>query len=241
MLATKEDIISKLRRDIASWEGFRPSESNETISVGLEAIENSFPNKTFPTAAIHEFISTCPEDTSATGGFITGIVQSLLARGGACVWVSYTRRLYPPALKQFGLDADRIVFADVIREKDVLWVAEEALKSIGVTAVICETRQLSFKESQRLQLAVENSRATGFIIRKECKAINTTACVTRWMVTAAPSVLRPGMPGVGLPRWNIELQKVRNGVPGKWTVEWKRKNFRLVTPERAAERSQHYA
>ena len=28
------------------------------------------------------------------------------------------------------------------------------------------------------------------------------------------------MPGVGMPRWKVELLKVRNGVPGEWIVEW---------------------
>ena len=28
------------------------------------------------------------------------------------------------------------------------------------------------------------------------------------------------MPGVGFPRWNVELLKVRNGKPGSWQLEW---------------------
>lgn len=241
MLATKEDIIAKLRRDIASWEGFRPPEPGKAGTIGLGAIERSFPNAVFPTGVVHEFISSCPEDSSACGGFIMGVVSTIIAQGGACIWVSYTRRIFPPALKSFGIDPHRIVFADVPYEKDVLWVAEEALKCEGVTAVICETRNLSFMESRRLQLAVEKSRATGFILRKDVKKVSTTACIARWQVSAVPSELRPGVPGVGFPRWQVELQKVRNGTPGSWTVEWKRKNFRMVLPEQATERSRRYA
>jgi len=37
--------------------------------------------------------------------------------------------------------------------------------------------------------------------------------------------LKNGMPGVGFPRWQIELLKVRNGKPGKWTVEWSAGRF----------------
>jgi len=241
MLATKEDIISKLRKDIVFWEGFRPPEPGQTGSMGLGMIEKAFPNAVFPTGAVHEFISSSPEDTAACGGFITGVVRSLISDGGACIWVSWTRRIYPPALKSFGIDPERIVFADVPFEKDVLWVAEEALKCDGVATVICETRNLSFMESRRLQLAVEKSKATGFILRKDVKKINTTACVARWQVTAIPSELRAGVPGVGFPRWQVDLQKVRNGTPGSWIVEWKRKAFSLVLPEQVAERSRRYA
>jgi protein ImuA len=36
------------------------------------------------------------------------------------------------------------------------------------------------------------------------------------------------MPGVGFPRWGVELQKVRNGKPGKWIIEWTAGGFREV-------------
>lgn len=225
MNATKQELIDKLRRDLLGWEGFRPVAPEERQSFGLGPIENAFPNQTFPTGALHEFISTRPEFTAAIGGFIAGIMQTLLEKGGVCVWVSYTRRIYPPALKRFGVDPDRIIFIDVVREKDVLWVTEEALKCQGIAAVICETRLLSLLESRRLQLAIEQSQVTGFILRKDVRQLNNTACTARWTVKPLRSKLRSGMPGVGHPRWQIELLKVRNGQPGSWTLEWKNNAF----------------
>lgn len=225
MNATKQEMIDKLRKDLLGWEGFRPVAPEERQSFGLGPIENAFPNRVFPTGALHEFISTRPEFTAAIGGFIAGIMQTLLEKGGVCVWVSYTRRIYPPALKRFGVDPDRIIFIDVTREKDVLWVTEEALKCQGIAAVICETRLLSFMESRRLQLAIEQSQVTGFILRKDVKVFNTTACTARWTVKPLRSKLRLGMPGVGHPRWQVDLLKVKNGQPGSWTLEWKNNAF----------------
>src|ERR1700743_3141463 len=214
MTATKKEIISKLRQDLLAWEGFRPVAPEERQSFGLGSIENAFPNQTFPTGALHEFISARPEFTAAIGGFIAGILQTLLEKGGVCVGVSYTRRIYPPALKRFGVSPDRIIFVDVTREKDVLWVTEEALKCGGIAAVICETRLLNFMDSRRLQLAIEQSQVTGFILRKDTKQANTTACTARWTVKPLRSKLRPGIPGVGHPRWQVELLKVKHGTPG---------------------------
>jgi protein ImuA len=37
--------------------------------------------------------------------------------------------------------------------------------------------------------------------------------------------LEDDMPGVGFPRWNVELLKVRNGKPGSWQIEWKAGKF----------------
>src|ERR1700753_3210578 len=128
MVATKEDIIAKLRQDIISWEGFRPIEAGAITQFGLGPIEAAFPNHVFPIGTIHEVLSHCPEDTSACAAFIAGIVKTLLSNGGICLWVSWTRRIYPPALKLFGVDPDRVIFVDVPLQKDVLWVTEEFLK-----------------------------------------------------------------------------------------------------------------
>jgi protein ImuA len=241
MTAQKEDIISKLRQDILQWEGFRPPLPGMAGSFGLGPVETAFPNGVFPTGAIHEFISLCPEDTAACGGFISGLVKTLLQHGGTCLWISWSRRIYPPGLKLFGVDPDHVVFVDVPLLKDVLWVAEEALKCEGVAAVICEVNQMSFMESRRLQLAVEQSHVTGFILHKGARKVGTTACVARWKIQQVPSELRAGMPGVGFPRWRVELLKVRNGNPGCWTIEWSRRRFNPILPQKAAEKLRRYA
>jgi protein ImuA len=241
METAKEQIITKLRQDIMAWEGFRPPQPGTNSNLGLGPMENAFPNAIFPTGAIHEFISERPEDTAACGAFIAGLSGSILKNGGICVWVSWTRRIYPPALKLFGLDPDRIIFVDVPLQKDILWVTEEALKCEGIATVICETGELSFMESRRLQLAVEQSHVTGFVLRKSVKKISTTACVARWKIQQRPSELRPGMPGVGFPRWQVELLKVRNGKPGQWLMEWKRGQFMPVMPHKVQEGQRLYA
>lgn len=241
MLQTKEEIISQLRQDMIRWEGFRPPQPGTSKDMGLGALAASFSEGVFPTGVIHEFISSTPEDTAASGGFIAGLVQKLLNSGGACLWISYTRRIYPPALKLFGVDPDRVIFIDVPLQKDVLWVTEQALKCEGVATVICETKDLSFTESQRLQLAVEKSHVTGFILRKDVRKINTTACVTRWKIRPVRSQLRAGMPGVGHPRWQVELLKVRNGKPGNWTIEWKKQDFQTIILPQIIEPARRYA
>lgn len=241
MTATKQEIIDKLRRDILTREGFRAPAAGGRTEFGLGPLESAFPDQTFPTGVLHEFISTRPEDTAAAGGFIAGLMQVLLADGGAGIWVSYTRRIYPPALKRYGLDPDRMIFIDVKKEKDVLWVTEEALKCGGVAVVVCETKRLTFMESRRLQLAIEKSRVTGFVLRKDTRILNTTACTARWTVRPVGSQLRPGMPGVGHPRWKVDLLKVKNGQPGSWTIEWQRKRFHPIAEQTLITEQQLYA
>src|SRR5690606_12434320 len=107
-------------------------------NVGLGPIESAFPNAVFPKNAIHEFLTLAPENAAACNGFIAGILQALMQHGGACLWISASRSLFPPSLKAFGVEPHRIIFIDLQREKDVLWAMEEALKCEGLTAVIAE-------------------------------------------------------------------------------------------------------
>ena len=113
----------------------------------------------------------------------------------------------------------------VQRERDMLWAMEEALKCRGLAAVIAEVREISFAESRRLQLAVESSKVTGFLLRSDPRKLNTTTCVARWQVSALPSEPEEGLPGIGFPRWQVDLLRVRNGSPGSWKMEWAENGF----------------
>jgi protein ImuA len=225
----QKEIISKLQKDILQQEGYKHQPADIKGIAGLGAIEAAFPGGVFPAGAIHEFLAFEPEHGAASSGFIAGLLNTLMQKESACVWVSAVRKLFPPALKAFGVVPDRIIFVNVPREKDVLWVMEEALKCKGLAAVIAEVRELTFMQSRRLQLVVETSCVTGFILRNDARRMNPTACTARWQIKPVPSQLEDGMPGVGFPRWQVELLRVRNGKPGRWTVEWQSGQFNLVT------------
>ncbi|RPE14220.1 Error-prone repair protein ImuA [Chitinophaga lutea] len=231
MSSSKADIIAALQREILSLQGYRAEGDDVAVKVGLESIMRSFSGAVFPTGAIHEFLTEAPEQTAASGGFITGLLAALMQRGGACIWISTTGRLFPPALKAFGVEPDRFIFINLEREKDVLWAMEECLKCEGLAAVIADLADISFAQSRRLQLAVEQSRVTAFILRTSSRKLQPIASTARWKIAPLPSRLEDGMPGVGFPCWHVELLKVRNGYPGMWKVEWLADHF-VVLPER---------
>jgi protein ImuA len=227
----KKEIVRRLQQDILLWEGYKPPSSDKNNLIGLGSIESAFPNGIFPTAAIHEFMVNEPEHAAASGGFIAGLIQSIAKHGGACLWISASRTLFPPALKRFGLEPDQIIFIDVKRERDVLWVTEEALKCDGIVVAVSELSTLSFSESRRLQLAVEKSKATGFILRNSLKRFSATTSAARWMITPIQSQLEGNMPGVGFPRWKVELLKVKNGNAVTAMIEWTASGFKPVVEQ----------
>lgn len=223
----KSDMIQWLQKEILPLQGFKKPGQFQNHITNLGPIDAAFPGNTFPLGAVHEFITTSRENAAATNSFITGVLSQVFSPASVFLWIG-KRSIFPPALKHFGIEPDRVIFIDLLKPKDVLWTIEEALKCKSVTAVIGELKELSFTESRRLQLAVEQSHVTGFIHRHNPRSEHTVACVTRWKIKPAPCVTEDGMPGVGFPRWNVQLLKVRNGKPGTWELEWSGLGFRYV-------------
>lgn len=222
--ASKSEIMERLQKQILSLQGFKEP-TTQRINTGLGPIETAFPNHIFPTGVIHEFISPAAEDAAATTGFMAGLLGRLMNQGGPCLWIGRKRMLFPPSLKLFGIDPDRVIFIDLTRERDVLWTIEEALKCDALSAVVGELTEINFMQSRRLQLAVEQSRVTGLMHCYHPDKIGNTTSVARWKITPIASELDDGIPGVGYPRWNVELLKIRNGKPGAWQLQWAADHF----------------
>jgi protein ImuA len=227
MQPSKADIIARLQKEILPLQGYKKA-AVDGVNINLGPINQSFPNHSFPVAAIHEFIAASAEDAAATTGFVTGILSFLMQLQGAAIWINHSQTVFPPALKGFGIAPEKIIFIHLKKEKEMLWAMEEALQCEGLAAVIAEIPELNFNNSRRLQLAVEKSRVTGFIIRQQPKIISTTASITRWKITPLPTKFLNGMPGLAFPRWNIELLKVRNGKPGNWQMQFVGGQFKPV-------------
>ncbi|NLR58141.1 Error-prone repair protein ImuA [Chitinophaga polysaccharea] len=220
MPTTKADIIAQLQKDILLLQGHQPTLNNAAVDVGLGPLREAFPGGIFPTGHIHELISMGAEEAAATSGFLSGILGCLMQDGGICIWISTNRMIFPPALQHFGIVPDQVVFVDVSRDKDALWAMEEALKCNGLAAVVGELKEISFTASRRLQLAVEQSKVTGFVHRHQPRQLTSTTCVARWQITPLVSEQEERMPGPGFPSWQVALLKMRSGKPGSWRLTW---------------------
>ncbi len=230
MIQAKNDIIAALQSDILRLQGFKPALTGQR-DAGLGPIRECLPNGIFPVGAVHEFIIDSPGNTASTTAFIASLLASLTDGKATTLWLGKTASVFPPGLVHFGIQPHRCIFVDLAL-KDMAWAMEESLKCGALTAVIGGMDQLSFTESRRLQLAVEKSQVTGFVLRKWKKNINTTACVSRWKIMSVHSETMDGLPGVGFPKWSVELLRMRNGKTGKWEVSWKEGKFCYGSEER---------
>lgn len=226
-MPTNADILAQLRQEVLTLQGFKTPTLEVADPIGLGRINAAFPNGVFPRAALHEFLCRAPESMAAAGGFIAGLLAALLRGGGTALWIGRRRTLYPPALQAFGIDPAQVLFVDNVREKDLPWALDEAVKCKALGAVVGELRDLSFTDSRRFQLAIEGSGVPLFVLRPGARAgANTAVC--RWQIAPLASEAPDGLPGPGHPRWRVRLLKVRNGQPGSWDVEWAARRFRVL-------------
>jgi len=118
-------------------------------------------------------------------------------------------------------------------------VMEDALRTPGVVAVIGEADEVDLVAGRRLQLACEQSQATGFVLRRRPfggagKGETGSAAATRWTIAPSPSEPAAGDPGLGAQRWQVKLERCRGGRTGAWIMEGREEEddaahpFRLV-------------
>jgi len=229
MSSTKHDIIQQLEKEILPLQGYKPPAPGRQFSLGMRPVEEAFPNGVFPTGAMHEFLAANQDEAAARCGFTAAVVGKLMQDRGVCIWIGRKMEVFPRSLAQFGIGPERVIFITPGSETQVIWAMEEALKCEGLAAVVGNIRDIDLTASRRLQLAVEQSRVTGFILHERSRQVAPVAAVARWRITPLPSVLEDELPGVGFPRWQVDLIKVRNGRPGKWVVEWSARGFHVVS------------
>jgi protein ImuA len=229
--------IEELRESIQRLEG-AAGRRRLVLPFGIKAIDQHLPGGGLALGALHEV-------AGGGNGAIHGAAAALFAAGivartrGKVLWCLTRQDLFAPALAQAGLMPGRVIFVEASDEKSVLICFEEGLRHGGLGAVVAEVARLSMTASRRLQLAAEGSGTIGLAIRRwrrPAEAVDfgqPTASVTRWRVTVLPATPLP-VPGVGRPRWQLELIRCRAGESADFEVEACDAKGRLALPSKLA-------
>ncbi|WP_245578949.1 ImuA family protein [Cucumibacter marinus] len=239
----RESRIEALRRHIADRETVLTAPA-AALPLGPGDIDRSLPGGGLALGTLHEILPAAWRDIPATLGFGFALAARLLAaRPGPVLWVLPTHLshrhglLYPPGFAAMGLDPDRIIAVTVKSGQNLLWALEEGLDHPALAGVIGlmpgDDHSYDFTASRRLVLRAHQSGVTALMLRDQPPegAGEATAALTRWQVGALPSIARPyrnaALPGLGLPRWRIELIKCKQGAPGGWEVTWDHETLSL--------------
>jgi protein ImuA len=225
----KKALFSRLKSEMMALQGCPvPAIGIKTAALGLGEVESAFAHGIFPRSGMQEFISRHTEQSAATSGFMAALAGRLMKEEGMCVWVSTKRMIFPLSLGYFGVSPDHVIFIDLKKEKDLLWVIEESLGCTALSVVVGEVRDLTLTESRRLQLVLEKSKITCLLHRISPRLSNPVSALCRWQVSHLPTGHE--LPGVGFPRWQINIDKIRNGLPGSWHLGWDGEQFVDVLP-----------
>lgn len=227
-------VLEDLRARIARIEG--AGARHGAIPFGVDAIDARLAGGGIVTGALHEIAGSpdLADDASATI-FLAGILARV---EGPVFWCLKWRDLFAPALHLAGLHPDRVIHVEAGSDANVLLAMEECLRHPGLAGVVGELTQYSTTASKRLQLAAEGSGVPAFVFRRASRpdqAIDGTAAVTRWRITAAPSE-DLGIPSLGRPRWRAALERSRGGNPHNWIVEGCDAQGRIALPAALVDR-----
>src|SRR3982750_3607213 len=98
MAAERAKTFAQLQEDILRFEGFKPV-ANPLINSVLGPLREVFPSGAFPLGVVHEFQldrqnSAC--SMAASVGFIAALISPMLISGGVMLWMSASRKVFPP-------------------------------------------------------------------------------------------------------------------------------------------------
>lgn len=170
------------------------------------------------------------------------IVLALARARGRILWCAPDwsgHRLYPPGLVQLGLDPARILLVRLPRAEELLHAAHDGLRA-GWQVVLELDKPLGLIPARRLQLAAEEGGGIGLVMRAGaepwCDDGLVPSARTRWRIAMAGGATASGVLWPARLRLDLRLMRSREGLPGRYCVEWDHASRALSVVSAAADR-----
>jgi len=205
----QSEIVRELRERLKQMECSNRLQE-DVLSTGVDAFDQLFPRGGLPVGTLIEWLSEGEGIGSAMLSLAVGV--KLLEKGGALVVLDGHGEFYPPAAAHLGIPLERTLVVQPRNEREVLWTAEQALRSPGVALLWVRAKNLNERAYRRLQLAAEIGGGLGFLLRPVAQQHQPSWAWARLFVKAVrdeevqPSIAR---------WWRIELLHCRGGPAGK--------------------------
>jgi protein ImuA len=191
-----------------------------------------------PKAALTEIHGPETRDAGAVAGFALALLGRLVncdPAAGPALWIGTAQAWqeggfpYARGLQTlFGIAPQSLLFCEVPKLTDALWVAEEAARLTTLSAVVLEIRgnpqRLDLTASRRLHARAQQAAKPVLLLRQAALA-EPTAAPVRLIVEPAVSALRSTLAGpldgsIGRPAFAVSVSKSRTGRWGKFILEW---------------------
>lgn len=153
-----------------------------------------------------------------------GFAAAMIAKaGGSSLWAGRRRDIHslsPNALLRY-FDVSKLTLTECLTRKEILWAADQALRSKGFESVVLQLHQgPNFNESRRLQIAAEAGRSTGLVIING--HAQSSAAQSRWQCTPLKTTTSAA---ANDHIWQWDCTKNKSGTLGAWQVRWKEDGY----------------
>ena len=220
-MATRE-IIAELSQRIRTIEraGQRCAPPADVTLNGLPGLERLLGEAGWPRGCLVEWLA----EGRGAGSMSLALWASRAAwRDNLLVLIDSQRELHAPAVGRGGFDVDlnKTVFIRPEQPLDALWSLEQALRTRGIGAVVCDVEKLSSQACRRLQLAAEVGGGLGILLRPAHARRQPSFAEFRFLVQPLPPPIqvaeRLGYVAESLRdsgsavsrRWRVELLRAR--------------------------------
>ncbi|WP_082066409.1 translesion DNA synthesis-associated protein ImuA [Pseudomonas oryzihabitans] len=170
------------------WRGQSPNvEDASAQPTGHAALDAQLPFGGWPDAALTEILSVRPGLGELT--LLWPTLARLTAAGERVILIAPPYLPYPHAWLQAGVDLGRLSLMQV-KGSDVLWTAEQCLRSGSCGAVLCWPGRADDRALRRLQVAAETGQTLAFAFRHHRDAVNASPAALRLVLEGTPLQLR---------------------------------------------------
>ena len=233
-------MLAALREELAV---VRPTRG-PALGFGLPELDDRLAEYGLDTSGLHEIAAATASlnDDAAATLFLAGIAARFCDQPGFSVfWAVTAFDLYAPGLEQVGLGPEKLLYAQGGKDAKVLAMAEDALRDGSLACVIAEVKAADMTATRRLQLAASDGQTPMLLFRRHrsrdrCPLTVPSSAMTRWRIGCLASERLP-WPGVGRPRWRVELARQRNGDPFTLELEACDAKGRLALPAATGDRT----
>ena len=182
--------LDTLLRDARVWRAGQRAPGVKSvcsgISSGYQQLDQHLATAGWPAAALTEILLDQPGL-----GELTLLMPALAALSQPrydgehrwLMWIAPPHIPYAPALNEAGVNLARVMVVHANDRMDVLWAAEQSLRSGNCAAVLSWVNQAPEKSLRRLQLAAAQGDSLGVVFRPTRGASQSSPAALRLMLT----------------------------------------------------------
>lgn len=204
-MSRPEDKITGLLHHPELWRAGQLERSGDTLSSGFPALDQHLPGGGWPRGALAELLLA----TSGVGELrlLVPHVRTLSQNETRwIVWIDPPFVPYAPAFEALGVDVRKILLIHPRNHQQALWALERASRSGTCSMALAwlDERQLTLKDTRRLQLAARRGRTLAYLFRPREAAEGSSMAELRLQVTPDD---------IHLNRITVDVRKRRGGWP----------------------------